>query len=363
MKIAILVHSFPPKHIGGTEIATYEIAKRLGEMGHQIHIVTEQDQGQDSESHENGFIIHRYPIRRIKIIGYALFWMKIIPHLKKIDPDIIHCQGIVMGIPVLFKRWLKKPVIVYQRDNILNQSMEKYFSKTVLKRADTVIALTEYMKRNLQNITPREIKVINNGIHLEKNPPHHPEETRQKAGWDTNHTILISVGRLEEIKGIRYLIDAINIIKRKKLDTKLIIIGDGPQKKDLELQAEKLKLDHYVEFMGSLPHEKVLEYMAASDIFVLPSLNEGFPNVCLEAMASGLPIIATNIGGMSEIVEDGTNGYLVEPQNSVQIAGKVEKLVADNDLREKFANESKMKVKNYELNLIVEKIEKVYLDK
>jgi len=355
MKIAILVHSFPPCWVGGTEIATYNIAKRLGELGNEVHVITELDDVLDSDE---GFSIHRFPLKRVKILGYIYFWLRILPFLKKLDPDVIHCQGIVMGIPVFFKWWYHKPVIVYHRDNILDQSMEKYFSKPVLKRADTVIALTDYMKKRMLSVEEREILVINNGIDLDEFPPYSRKQVREKLGWDLEDVILINVGRLEKIKGTDYLIDAMRILKENKIQVKLIIVGDGKLKKDLEREVKKQQLN--IEFMGNNIHERALEYLLASDIFILPSLSEGFPNVCLEAMAAGLSIVTTDIGGMSEIVDG--NGFLVKPENPEEIARAVQKLVEDQDLREELGKKGKLKVKNYEFKRIVREIEEVYED-
>ena len=367
MRIAILVHSFPPKWMGGTEIASYNLAKRLGELGHEVHVITELDHGMKLENFEDGFFVHRILRRRIRILGYTLFWIKVLPILKKINPDIIHCQNMVMGMPAIFKKWLKKPIVVYHRDNIINNIIEKYFFKIVLKRTDVAIALSESMKNRMLTLNQREILVISNGIKLERFQLEgfkrvNKSQIRKKLGLDSDDTLLIYVGRLHPIKGVRFLIEAMNILKNNEIEIKLIIVGDGHHKRDLEMLIKNLELKNQVEFKGWIPHEIIPEYMAASDIFILPSLTEGFPNVCLEAMASGLPIITTKIDGMSEIIEDGKNGYLVSPKNSFQIAERLKDLIHNKNLRKKFAKENKLKVKEYEFNSIVNDIETVYLD-
>ena len=124
--------------------------------------------------------------------------------------------------------------------------------------------------------------------------------------------IIIFVGALRPVKGVRYLIEAMKVIIDENRTTKLFIIGDGVERESLERLVEKLGLGDHVNFIGKVPNERVPEYMIASDVFVLPSLSEGFPVTILEAMASGLPIVATNVGGLPEIIKENENGFLVK---------------------------------------------------
>ena len=102
--------------------------------------------------------------------------------------------------------------------------------------------------------------------------------------------------------------------------------------------------------------------MAKSDIFVLPSLSEGFPNVILEAMAAGLPIISSNVGGVPDIIQDEVNGLLVEPMNSKEIAEKVLFILTNEELRKKIVINNKIKVQNYSLESVISNLERVYLN-
>jgi len=112
--------------------------------------------------------------------------------------------------------------------------------------------------------------------------------------------------------------------------------------------------------MGKVPNEKVPEYMAAADIFVLPSLSEGFPVVIVEAMASGLPIVATNITGLPEIVHDGENGFLVEPKNPAELAERILLLLQDDELRGRIAQNNKQRAKDYTWEKVIDRLEEVY---
>jgi glycosyltransferase involved in cell wall biosynthesis len=113
--------------------------------------------------------------------------------------------------------------------------------------------------------------------------------------------------------------------------------------------------------VGKVPHDEIPAYMASADVFVLPSLSEGFGIAALEAMAMGLPIIATKVGGLLEIIKDGENGFLVEPRNPVEIAEKCVLLLTNDDLRASISRNNREKAKDYSWEKVIERLEKVYL--
>ncbi len=169
MKIVILTAAFPPEGIGGTEIASYNIAKSLAEKGHDVHIVTSGVKRIFKEKNEDNFFVHRISYPRIPSLGILFFWLKIFFYLKKINSDIIHSQSIQMGLPCfLAKFFFKKKYIVWCQgsDVYLPWKFKKIISKVVLNNADLVIALTEDMKKKMQEIYRKDIPIIPNGINL-----------------------------------------------------------------------------------------------------------------------------------------------------------------------------------------------------
>ena len=121
-----------------------------------------------------------------------------------------------------------------------------------------------------------------------------------------------------------------------------------------------MKIENYIIFIGKVPHEEVLKYMSLSDVFVLPSLSEGFPNVVLEAMASGLPIVATKVGGLPEIVKNGENGFLIKPRNSKELAKKILLILNDKELSGRMSKNNIKEAKKYSYENVVDNLEKVY---
>jgi glycosyltransferase involved in cell wall biosynthesis len=363
MKIAIVICLFPPKWLAGTEIATYNIAKHLSKRGHEVHIMTSLDEGLPKESAEHGIYIHRIGWRKARFVGVLIFWTKIIRILRNIRPDIIHIQGISMGMPGLMaKVILKKPILVWGRgtDVYHPNLIMSILSKQIICYADIVVALSEDMKKEMQKTCMRNITVIPNGINLDRYENICKDMVREKLHFKTCEKLILFIGSLRTEKGLKYLIDAMDLIRGKNRSCRLIIVGEGSEERILKKMVKNLNLSNYVYFIGQIPNEMVPCYMAASDVFVLPSLYEGLPNVILEAMASGLPIVATKVGALPEILIDGVNGFLIEPENSRQIYEKVSLLLEDQELRVIISKNNRENAKKYSWDNIIKKIEDAY---
>lgn len=357
MKIAILVGLFPPKWLAGTEIATYHLAEHLAQRGNEVHVITSQDEGLPEHSKENGFYIHRIAWPKIRFIGTISFWAKICLKIQKIKPDIIHAQNLLSGIPAwASKKLLNIPYAVWGQgsDVYLPGRFIRMASKTILKNADAVLALTEDMKQKMQKLYDRDISVVPNGISPEK---FNIKSGEKKKG---NSKTIIFVGRLHPVKGVSYLIEAMAIVHREMTDAKLILVGDGVERSKLEELAEKLDLNSCIQFMGQVQQERIPMIMQQADLFALPSLSEGFPVVILEAMATGLPIVATNVGGIPDILEEGVNGYLVNSKSPGEIADRILMLLRNDKLREEISANNREKTKLYEWDKVALKAEKEY---
>jgi len=363
MKIAILVSMFPPKHLGGTEIATLNIAKNLAQKGHNVEVITSLDEGLPKKSREDNFLIHRIYYPKIKLFGVIYFWIKCLFLIRKINSEITHVQNIQMAAPCfLAKIIFGRSYIVYCRgsDVYLPWRFKNIFSKIILNNASAVVVLSEDMKKKIQIFYPKNIFVISNGIDLVRFNGLRKEIIRRKLNIASDEKIILFVGTLKFIKGISYLIEAMGAIKEKEEKVKLILVGEGPERKRLENLTKELNLEKEINFIGGVENNKIPEYMSVSDIFILSSLSESFGIVNLEAMASGLPIVATKVGGIPEIVKDGENGFLVEPGDSKQIAEKILYLLSNDDIRKSISIANREKAKNYSWDSVVDKLIAVY---
>ena len=150
---------------------------------------------------------------------------------------------------------------------------------------------------------------------------------------DTADKTLIFVGKLGRVKNVERLLEAFRILLDRlegRIRPKLEIVGDGSQRASLERRCAELGLAAQVEFVGQVPRDQVLRHLASAWALVLPSLSEGSPKVVVEAMATGRPVVASTVGGIPELVEDGLTGYLFDPHDAEDIALKLERLLSDD---------------------------------
>jgi len=365
MKIAIIVYKFLPEKIGGTEVATYYTAKYLSELGHEIHVITTSLDHKNSNNDDETFIIHRVPTLGAEPVNAILFQMLVVKKIVSIKPDIIHVQNIALGLSAwVVKKYFKTPYLVYGRGSDVYGSwpLKKIISKVVLRTADAVVALSENMRREIKNIEQRDVIIIPNGIELGRFQYESKDSIRKTLKFNDEDKIIIFVGNLRKVKGVEYLIESMKEITEKEKNAKLIILGDGEERSDLEELVSTLFMDKYIKFLGRISNESIPKYMMASDLFVLPSVSESFGIVNLEAMASGLPIVATKVGGVPEIIKENINGLLVEPRNSIDLSLKIIKLLHNQPLAKKISNNNKSYVKNFSWVSVILKLNNVYID-
>jgi len=206
------------------------------------------------------------------------------------------------------------------------QRIEKIF-----KKADAILANSERTANLIAKIygenLKTKIKIIYNGVSLEDV---YQESSPIKRRYDSKK-IILTVGNLVKLKGINYLIQALPKIIEKVPNLVCLIIGKGEEKENLKRSVEKLNLENYVEFLGPKPHKEVFEYMSISDVFVLPSINEAFGVVYIEAMAHKVPVIGCLGQGIEDIVENEKSGILVRPKNLEDLESALIKLLTDED--------------------------------
>jgi glycosyltransferase involved in cell wall biosynthesis len=182
-----------------------------------------------------------------------------------------------------------------------------------------------------------EIAVIPNGVDTAM---FHPRESREKSRGPVR---LLFVGRVVFQKGLDVLLAALAQLPRDG-DWQLEIIGDGDRRSALEAEAARLGVAARIRFAGWCRRTEIAERYRAADVFVFPSRDEGMPNVVLEAMASGLPIVATAIAGNEELVRDGENGFLVPPDDPAALAAALVRIVADANAREQMSRASRVRI-------------------
>jgi glycosyltransferase involved in cell wall biosynthesis len=224
---------------------------------------------------------------------------------------------------------VKKPVVVTARGSDINL-IAKYrlplaMIRWAARNAAAVVTVSHALKDALVDlgVPPEHIRVLRNGVDTELFKPVEREAVRRRLGM-TRKTIL-SVGNLLAFKGHGIVISALSLLP----DCELVVIGDGPDRADFQAQARDAGVTERVRFLGSIPQAELREYYGAADALVLASSREGWPNVLLEAMACGTPVIASNVGGVRENVTAAEAGVVLEERDAQAVAGALRGLLAN----------------------------------
>ena len=364
MKIALITKMFPPRWLAGSEIAAYNIARSLAVHGNDVHVVTSMDKGLPEESVEEGFHIHRLKYPKIGLLlSTAFFSLAALQTLRNINPEVVHVQGIYYGLAAyLLKKTRGKPYVIYFQGSGLYMPYAGIgpILKILVRNATEVIVLTEHMRITVGVKYKRYATVIPNGVDINRFTALSRKAARTGLNIGETKQIIIFVGSLIPVKGVKYLVEAMSILTQHLPEARLLVVGNGEEETKLKQQVAQLNLESHVTFAGKVPNERIPEFMTASDIFVLPSLSEGFPVTVLEAMAAGLPIVTTNVRGLPEIVRDGENGFLVPSGDSDALAQKLLILLSNNETRKLMSVNNKNKASDYSWDSVASKLEEVY---
>jgi glycosyltransferase involved in cell wall biosynthesis len=182
-------------------------------------------------------------------------------------------------------------------------------------------------RRNGEAEKVGKVWVVPNGVDLNKFRLMARQEARRQLGLDDDKRYLLYVGRLVAVKGLDLLLDAFAQLVQNQRDVELVLVGDGAERHVLAQRATTLGIRDKVHFVGAQPHERIVLWMNAGDVFCLPSHKEGLPTVLLESLACGTPVVATSVGGIPEIVTDGQVGRLVHSRDPREMAACIEEVL------------------------------------
>jgi len=237
--------------------------------------------------------------------------------------------------------------------------------KMIFTRADHIQTISNYLAdwaRDMKANCP--ITVIPNAVDFNLFSTHksieEEMELKNTLGKNKDDIFLITTSRLVIKNAVGNIIEALEYLPK---NIKLLILGQGYQEKELKNKTDKLGLTERVNFLGYIPHKEMPKYLHISDIFIRPALSEGFGNSFIEAMAAGIPVIATPVGGIVDFLRDGETGLLCEVNNPKSIVQKIEKLIKDKESGDYIVRNASEMVKNkYEWNIIANDMKnKVFL--
>jgi glycosyltransferase involved in cell wall biosynthesis len=307
----------------GGQDQLFSLLKGLRQRGHDVHLICQPDTLLGTRAGENGILVHPLAIR--SEVGPIAF-LSLIPILRRVRPDVLAFntpKAIFVGT-LAAKFASVGAEIIFRRVNFpLRRNLFSRLKYTW--GIDRVIAISESIHLQLQmcGIPASRIQTIYEGMDLSSYPK--PAQLRQRNPAEP--AIIGTVAHLSQEKGINYLIEAASLIPRVQERMRFVIVGDGKCLHELEDLARSKGVQDVFRFAGF--HSRTYPFMQSFDIFALPSLSEGLSSAILEAMAASLPIVATRVGGIPELVTDGENGRLVAPANPEALAYALQQMVDD----------------------------------
>jgi len=317
------LHYYPV--VGGIETWTRKIAENVSKKA-TVFVVTGRVKNQPNKEEVGGLKIIRTSLFPLKNLSHSplIYTLSLLPFIffqslrlmKKEKIDILHCQGFLSS--VLGFCISKITGVPYVTTVQRMESRRNPLKNFIYRNAAVCIGVSRAVGDYFKEIGCKNVEVIPNGVDLKR---FENLERKPHEGF-----VVATVARLEKVKGIEYLIKSISNLKSQISNLTCLIIGDGSERKNLENLVGKLDLKEKVKFLGEIPNEKIPDYLAQVDCFVLPSLREGFGIALLEAQAAGIPVIGTKIGGILDLIEDGKTGLLVSPGNSQAIAEAINKI-------------------------------------
>jgi teichuronic acid biosynthesis glycosyltransferase TuaC len=270
--------------------------------------------------HPRYFVFPKVGMATHGLSMFAGTFRQVRERLKETDYDLIDAHYVYPDgfAAAMIAGILKKPLVVSARGsdiNVISQfSVIRPLVRQVLQRANGLIAVSHALKESMVRIGCRRdnLAVIGNGVDPQKFKPRSQVAMRQELGLRGDGPIIVTVGRLDENKGFHILVDAVARLRASGVNSTLLILGEGPRRSHLENQIREAGLQESVKLIGTVPHDELSCWYNAADVFCLASSREGCPNVVLEAMACGRPVVASRVGGIPELVVSPGLGTLVE---------------------------------------------------
>ncbi len=265
--------------------------------------------------------------------------------------DVIFARGFWLeaDIGIRLSRLIGVPVVAVGIGSDVNVAPElgKAFQRKfqwIANTVDLAMATGKSVAGKISAVTNKETPVISGLVNLEMFKPVSNKQPLRKAyNMPLDKTILLFVGHLIETKGLDELIEAFRLLKKQHRDVYLIICGEGTEKETINKAIRKYNLAQDVYLAGTIMPEKINQWYQMSDVFVFPSYLEGMPNVVMEAMGCGLPVVASAVGGLPEAVSDCKGVYLIEPRNVQALYSTVSRIITTESKRKEMSEASRQK--------------------
>ncbi len=358
-------------NIGGTEKMLYELIKRLDRNKFDPVVCGLKSHGYYAEKIENrGISLITLNIDKgISLLNNFLAIFCLVKIIREEKIKLLHTflfranfigriAGRLAGV-----RNVISSVRVVEKEKKYHLFFERITSFLSDKFIVNSATLKQFVSEKMK-INPQKIEIIYNGIDFSNLPKVEDKIKRQELAYRENDILIGTAGRLHKQKGIIYFLKAAKILTQSlnypiAQSLRFLIIGDGPEKKNLQSEISNLQLENMVQLLGWRTDAQ--EIISILDIFVLPSLWEGTPNVVLEALAYARPVVATEVGGVPEIIEDGVQGLLVKPANVQTLVEAIARLSKNREEAKEMGEKGREKVeKFFTIATMIKETERIY---
>lgn len=371
MRVLHVLHTSMP-HVCGYSIRSDQILTLQKKMGIDVAVVTSAQQPAPSSDEVIDRIVYfrthckwlmRSPVREVQ-----LMWKlgrRVTSVINQFKPDIVHAHSpVLVGLPAYRAAKARGLPFVYEvRDLWENASVDrgKFAAGSVayraarametwlLNRASSVVTIGDALRDELQGRTRREVVVTPNGTDPEAFRPINPEPAWQKEWNPGSKQVIAYIGSFQPYEGLDVLIKALPLIIARLSNAHLLIAGDGPERRGLEMLAKEVGAQDHVTFTGRIPHQRVKEIYAIADLLVYPRIDTlttrlTTPLKPLEALSMEKAVLASNLPAIRELVADQISGMLFEPGNPVDLANKAVALLGNREFRIQLGREGRSRV-------------------
>ena len=370
MRILVLNHEFPPVGGGGGRVAE-DICRELSKRGDEIKVLTAHFKGLPQEEERDGYQVIRLPSLRtqpyraslLSMAAYVLAGIWAGRRLIHIfNPEVIHAH---FAVPAGALAWALSRltgipyVLTVHLGDVPGGVPEKTggwfrwiypFTRAIWRDANQIVAVSEFTRQIALKKYNVKIQVIPNGVDLGTLKPNRIQLNEPPQ--------IVFAGRFMAQKNPLQLVQTLNELK--KLNWQCVMIGDGPLMQDVRQAVAELDLGDRFQFTGWIDPQGVLNWFDKSDILFMPSRSEGLPVVGVQALAKGLAIVASRVGGFVDLVDNNENGYLIPQEDTGAFSTALVGLLSDSNLLLSFRNASLERAKYFEINQVVEEYENLF---
>jgi len=360
MKKIKIMQIIPEFDLAGAEIMTENLLISLSKMGCEVYGVSLYNKKTAITERLENQNIQMFYLNKKKGMDLKIY-VKLYKLFKKVKPHVIHTHRYILPYTTPIAMLARVPKRIHTVHSIAEKEVRRNRRKIHVffyKHCKVVpVAISPSVKESIlreYRFLPQNIPMIYNGIDLTKCIP--------KSDYNicNNEIKIIHIGRFVKAKNHLGLINSFRLIVNQFATAKLILIGIGEIKESIMQKVINLGLENNVIFLGQ--QSSVHEHLCRADIFILPSLWEGMPISLIEAMATGLPIVATNVGGIPDMIENNVDGLLVE-KDEEQLTSALIRLISDKDLREKLGKNALLSSKKFSATYMALEYLKIYQSK